>query len=181
MPVIASIVAVYTDSSGPTLVTVLVTVLGSPSLSLEMAIDGYVPVVITADLIAEALKFGLCALTAATIPDVWGAAMEVPELVRNWGGFFPGIAMSSIGDHAARMSTPVLSDYLDDCFVAQDDLRLEIAVDGGGGDGENPGSFVVDTTAFGAIVTGDGDNNDASLHRMKRAESNSVGAEIRSD
>nr|GMD19006.1 hypothetical protein Iba_chr07eCG4640 [Ipomoea batatas] len=146
MPASASIVEVYTDSSGPTLLTVLVIALGSPLFRFETAMDGGT---------AEALKFGFCAFTVATIPEICGQDMEVPD---------------------SRLLRCV--EYLDDCVVAQDDLRLEIAVHGGGGDGENPGSFVDDSTAAWSRVSGGADNDDASLDGMEGADGDNIGGEI---
>nr|GMD12548.1 hypothetical protein Iba_chr07aCG4530 [Ipomoea batatas] len=214
----ASIVAVYTDSSGPTLLTVLVIALGSPLFRFETAMDGGT---------AETLKFGFCAFTVATIPEICGQDMEVPDsriadpgkppnfsaIILSSGStnmsitatppaFFTSFILSSKYEIGSRVSHRIIFpfvfsgsndrgkqslkpylllrcvEYLDDCVVAQDDLRLEIAVHGGGGDGENPGSFVDDSTAAWPRVSGGADNDDASLDGMERADGDNIGGEI---
>lgn len=69
----------------------------------------------SADLIIEG-DHALCAdLTKAADPATWGQAIEVPDLIAKFDGFFPeGMVPTSVeGMDAARMLTPgaIISGY----------------------------------------------------------------------
>lgn len=61
------------------------------------------PVVTRADFIAAGLHVGWIALSRATIPDMWGQDMEVPDSILKVSGDLDG---ERTGDQEAKILTP---------------------------------------------------------------------------
>lgn len=71
----------------------------------------FLPVVTSADLIAAGLQVGWIPLRRATMPEIWGQAMEVPESSLKFSGdaMFRGESSEleeEAGDQEASISTP---------------------------------------------------------------------------